>query len=157
MNAPVRQRSRILLSVMLAIGLLLTVGLFSGYRPWGDGPVNFVFLLGPFVFAAAAASHLARSGKAAKPGRERTRAGRVVSLGLLMLLAGGCPWLYTPLLTGGPGKPSNQAAGMLDAKIVVLIGLPGLAVTAIGLINLARQRRGRKAQKPSPDVGGLEE
>jgi hypothetical protein len=93
---------------MLASGLLLTLGLFSGYRPWGDSPVNFVFLLGPIVLAAAAASHSARSGKAAVPGRETAPAGRVVGLGLLMLLAGGCPWLYTPLLTGGA---SNQASG----------------------------------------------
>jgi hypothetical protein len=157
MNEPVRHRSDVLLRVMFATGLLLTIGLFSGYRPWGDSPVNFVFLLGPFVLAAATASLSARSGKAAKPGRERTRAGRLVGLGLLMLLAGGCPWLYTPLLTGGPNNPSNQAAGMLEAKIFTLIGLPGLAVTAIGLINLAPKLRARKAQKPSPDVGGLEE
>jgi hypothetical protein len=157
MNECVHHRSDVLLRAMFAIGLLLTIGLFSGYRPWGESPVNFAFLLGPFVLAAATASHLARSGEAAKTGRERTRAARLVGLGLVMLLAGACPWLYTPLLTRDPITPSNQAAGTLEAKIFALIGLPGLAVTAIGLINLAPQRRARKAQKPSPNVGGLEE
>jgi hypothetical protein len=154
MKEPVRRQSAVLSRVMLAIGLLLTIGLFSGHRPWGASPVNFVFVLGPLVLAAAAASHAARSGTAAKPGRESAPAGRVVGVGLLMLVAGGCPWLYTPLLTGGE---SNQASGMLGTVIFVLVGLPGLAVAAIGLINLVQQRRAGKAPKPAPDVGGLDE
>jgi hypothetical protein len=139
---------------MFATGLLLTLGWVSGYRPWGYGPVNAIFLLGPIFLAAAAAGHAARSEQAAKPGRESAPAGRVVRLGLLMLLAGGFPWLYTPLFTGGK---SNQASGMIGTLIFMLVGLPGLVVTAIGLINLAQQRRARKTWKPSPDVGGLEE
>jgi hypothetical protein len=154
MNEPVLRRSAALSWVMFVIGLILTVGLFSGYRPWGITPVNTVFLLGPVVLAAAAAGSVARSGKSAESGRERATAGKVVGIGLLMLLAGGCPWLYTPLFTRGV---SNQASGMLGTVIFLLVSLPGLAVTGVGLTNLASQRRARKIQKPTPGVGGLEE
>jgi hypothetical protein len=153
MNEPARRQPDVLLQVMLALGLLLTIGLCSGYRPWGHGPVNLVLLLGPILLAAALASYAARSGKVAKPGRGSTPAGSVVRVGLLMLLVGGCPWIYTPLLTGGR---SNQASGMFGTIIFLSIGLPGLAVTAIGLSNLAAQRQARKTQKPPPDAGRLD-
>jgi hypothetical protein len=149
-----RRQSEVVSTVMLVTGLLLTLDLVSGYRPWGYGTVNVVLLFGPILLAAAAASHAARNREAAKPGRESAPAGRVVRMGLLMLLVGGCPWLYTPLFTGGK---SNQASGMFGTVIFLLVGLPGLTVTAIGLVNLARQRRARETRKPAPDVGGLDE
>jgi hypothetical protein len=71
-----------------------------------------------------------------------------------MLLAGGYPWLYTPLFMGGE---SGQGSGMLGFFIFLYVGLPGLAVAAVGLISLASQRRAREAQEPAPDVGGPEE
>jgi hypothetical protein len=154
MNEDVRRQSDVLSTVVFATGLLLTLVWISGYRPWGHVSVNAILLLGPILLTAAAASHAARSGEAVNLGRVSAPAGRAVRIGLLMLLAGGCPWLYTPLLTGGK---SNQASGMLGTVIFVLVGLPGLAVTAIGLINLTRQRRARKTQKPRPDAGDLEE
>ena len=148
--------------IVVGIGLVLTVWLFSGYRPWGNSPVNAVFLLGPVILAAGAASHFARhsSAKTAEESPKRgTSARRVTGLGLVMLLLGGCPWLYTPLFTGGE---SNSSSGLLGTVIFLLIGLPGLAVTAIGLINLVAQRKacrnpgragGRKAMREVPMSG----
>ncbi|MGE3820691.1 MAG: hypothetical protein AB7I30_14855, partial [Isosphaeraceae bacterium] len=78
MNTSARRRPDVLFWVVLVLGLILTVGLFSGYRPWGPSSANIVFLFGPIMLAAAAASHSARVGEATKSGREGAPAGRVV-------------------------------------------------------------------------------
>lgn len=152
MFEPDRRRRNITSRIVLGIGLLLTVGLFSGYRPWGDSPINIVFLLGPVVLAAGAASHAAHPGKPetakGSQGRGGSSARRVTGLGLLMLLIGGCPWLYTPFLFNGV---SDTSSGLLGTIIFLLIGFPGLAVTAVGLVNLAMQRSTRNVQKSSTD------
>ena len=140
--------------VMVGLGLVLTGVWLSGVRPWGnDLPLaNLALLLGPILLVVVAASRSARGAgggggeKAARAGRP---AGSVVRTGLVMLLIGGCPWVYTPLLTGGE---QNQASGMLGTLIFLGIGLPGLGVFLIGLIHWVRQRRSRGKPAPDPEV-----
>ena len=47
-----------------------------------------------------------------------------------MLLIGGFPWAYTPFFFGPDGE---EAWGMLGTIIFLLVGLPGVAVTGIGV------------------------
>jgi len=56
----------------------------------------------------------------------------VLVVGLIALLIGGCPWVYTSYLVGG--TPGNESAGMLGTLLFIFIGLPGLLLTLIGLI-----------------------
>jgi uncharacterized membrane protein HdeD (DUF308 family) len=55
----------------------------------------------------------------------------VLMIGLLMLVIGGCPWLYTPYVIGG--RPGNEAAGMLGTLLFICVGLPGLAIVLFAL------------------------
>ena len=55
----------------------------------------------------------------------------VLVLGLIMLAIGGFPWMYTPYLLGLKG--GNEGSGMMGTIIFILIGLPGLVTTIMGL------------------------
>ncbi|MEJ7638042.1 MAG: hypothetical protein WKF75_08700, partial [Singulisphaera sp.] len=144
--------------VLLGIGLLLTVAMLTGYRPWkGElAALNLMALMGPILLVTLAASHASRpreiAATAAQPGHKKGRSSaRVVSgVGLVLLLVGGCPWIYTPLFYGGETHP--QASGMLGFLIFLFIGLPGLIITAVGADNLWRQRRARVASESHPAV-----
>lgn len=154
MIAPEKTRSHVTSRIILGTGLLLTLGLFSGYRPWGASPINVIFLTGPVLLAAGAASHSARQpgGAGAQQGTRGSGASsarRVTGLGLLMVLIGGCPWLYTPYFFSGT---SDTSSGMIGTIIFLMIGLPGLAVLAIGFINLVMQRRARGFKTSLPDI-----
>jgi hypothetical protein len=113
------------------IGLFLTICLLTSYRPWGVGArfLNLAVLLGPILLAAGAASLASR--------RKVIRSKVVAVVGLLLLLIGGCPWVYTPLFYGG----ENSSSGMMGTMIFLLVGLPGLTVAIIGLVNWLRLRR----------------
>ncbi len=49
--------------------------------------------------------------------------------GLLMLVVGGFPWAYTPLIIGDGGM---EGSGMLGTLIFIFIGIPGILATTIG-------------------------
>jgi len=61
-----------------------------------------------------------------------------------MLLIGGFPWAYTPLLFGFDNK---QTWGMLVTIIFLVLGLPGLAVTGIGVSRMRKHRRRQVGEK----------
>lgn len=118
--------------LFLAIGVLLTAGLFTAYRPWGPTRLDGLVLLGPFVLAAGTALAIPKSKE-----RHASSGGLFLGVGLLLLLVGGCPWTYTPLFTGG----SNSSSGMMGTLIFIVIGLPGLALTAVGFGRRRTERR----------------
>ena len=71
----------------------------------------------------------------------------VLALGLLMLVVGGLPWVYTPYITGN----RQESAGMLGTCIFIYVGLPGIASTVAGMVLIARNRRkGKTDGQPSP-------
>jgi hypothetical protein len=154
--------------VLLGLGLLLTIGLLSPIRPWGVGPnpLNSALLLGPILLAAGAASLASRpkefGSAAAQPGhKELWSAAGAVGVGLVLLLIGGCPWVYTPLFFGGElGGEVNTSSGMFGTLIFLRIGLPGplitavglIKITAVGLINVLKHRRSLVEPKSDPGV-----
>ena len=54
-----------------------------------------------------------------------------LTVGLLMLVVGGFPGVYTHYLTGG--RPGNEGAGLMVSIIYIIIGLPGVLITLVGL------------------------
>jgi hypothetical protein len=56
----------------------------------------------------------------------------------------GFPWAYTPLLFGSDNK---QTWGMLGTMIFLVLGLPGLAVTGIGVSRMRKHRRRQVKEK----------
>lgn len=51
--------------------------------------------------------------------------------GLLLLLVGGFPWIYTPLIIQDRGM---EGSGMLGTMLFIVLGLPGLALTCASFI-----------------------
>ena len=60
-------------------------------------------------------------------------------IGLVMLVVGGFPWLYTPALMHD--LPNGEAAGMLGTLIFMFVGTPGLMLTGVGVALWINQRR----------------
>ena len=70
----------------------------------------------------------------------------MLMMGLAMLVIGGYPWIYTSYLIGG--RPGNEGAGMLGTLIFIFVGLPGLAITLIALIQRSMsQKKGRLSER----------
>ena len=114
------------------IGILLTLALLSGYRPFqGDlAALNLAFLSGPILLVALAASRASRpKAQPKKPSAVKT----VTGVGILLLLIGGCPWTYTPYLVNGK---ADSASGMIGTIIFLMIGVPGVIITLVGLVNM---------------------
>jgi hypothetical protein len=57
--------------------------------------------------------------------------GFFLQVGLIMLILGGFPWIYTPLIIRDGGM---EGSGMLGTIIFILVGLPGLIVTVLSLL-----------------------
>ena len=55
-----------------------------------------------------------------------------------MLLVGGFPWAYMPFFFG---PDDEEAWGMLGTITFLLVGLPGVAVTGIGVSRMRAHRR----------------
>ncbi len=122
---------------MGVVGLLLTFALLSGLRPFQGEleSLNLALLSGPILLVALAASRASQP--KAQP-KKHSSAGAVAGFGVVLLLVGGCPWIYTPYFNNGR---TDSASGMLGTIIFITIGLPGLIITAIGLINARKNRR----------------
>ncbi|MDI6783973.1 MAG: hypothetical protein QME64_07765 [bacterium] len=55
----------------------------------------------------------------------------ILLTGLVMLVIGAFPWFYTPWLMGTRG--GDEGSGMMGTLIFLLVGIPGLLLTIIGL------------------------
>jgi hypothetical protein len=56
----------------------------------------------------------------------------ILITGLIMLVIGAFPWLYTPWLMGTRG--GDEGSGMMGTLIFLFVGVPGLLLTIFGLI-----------------------
>jgi hypothetical protein len=88
---------------------------------------------------------------------------RAVRIGaLLMLLIGGCPWLWLSALTQmSGGRPGNEGDGMLGTIIFLFVGLPGLLLM-LGTLAMKPDKKNKKnkpphgiAQPPHSTIGTL--
>lgn len=135
----------IISSVSLAVGLYLTVMIYwpFGLRPWpfawGLNPLNRLLLLGPVLLAAGLAGRVvARATAMRQRSRRRLTSGAVVRLGLAMLLASSVPWVVRLLWLFRLGFPDrapldvDQVSGMYGTIALISLGLPGLAIMAVG-------------------------
>ena len=113
--------------VLAAVGLLATIDLFlpRQQRIISD-PTGLLIVLGPALLIGGLVLCARRFASDGGGFFHRT----VLTLGVLMLAAGGFPWIYTPYLTGD--RPGGEAAGMIGTIIFLLVGLPGLVLTVIG-------------------------
>ena len=125
--------------ILSAVGVLVTRDLMSpaAERMLPLGLQSLIFM-GPVLLAVGFVTLLRGFAWGA------TSVGRwgVLVAGLLMLVIGGCPWLYTSYLTGG--RPGNEGVGMLGTLVFIFVGLPGLALTLAGLLGLLFKPRNSK-------------
>jgi hypothetical protein len=56
----------------------------------------------------------------------------ILITGLIMLVIGAFPWIYTPLLMGA--RKGSEGPGMLGTLIFLFVGIPGLIFTIFGFI-----------------------
>jgi hypothetical protein len=56
----------------------------------------------------------------------------ILITGLIMLVIGAFPWLYTPWLMGTRG--GDEGSGMMGTMIFLFVGIPGLLLTILGFI-----------------------
>jgi hypothetical protein len=94
-----------------------------------------IIYFGPILLAVGCAICLRGSAWGERSGYHRA----MLMMGLAMLVIGGCPWLYTSYLIGG--RPGNEGAGMLGTLIFIFVGLPGLAITLIALIQRSMSQK----------------
>lgn len=101
----------------------------AGKRPGSSrAPLEWLFFFAPMMILAGAVVLVRGLIWGAKAFTRRT----VLVVGIVALAIGGFPWAYTPLLVHG--SPGNEGAGMLGTLLFILIGLPGLLMTLIGLV-----------------------
>jgi hypothetical protein len=94
---------------------------------------------GSFVLTIISLKARKRSESVKKPGAVPSHRW-VLKIGLILLLVGGYPWIYTPFSFG---HDNEEAWGMLGTIIFLLVGMPGVAVTAIGSSLVRKHRRSR--------------
>jgi uncharacterized membrane protein YuzA (DUF378 family) len=138
---------RFMQAIVMVGGLLVLVfGILATYDLWHMPRERFlpaslqgIMFLGPFLIALGTVVLLCRLPMVTSSIFRRA----ILALGLLMLVVGGFPWIYTPCLTGG--RPGNEGAGMLGTMIFIFVGLPGIATTLSGLVLITRKQSKDKA------------
>ena len=120
-----------LAGLALSVSGLLVVAALSwdaGKRAGpGWAPFEWMFFFGPITILTGAVIFLRGNIWGSRAFTRRT----VLVVGIVALVIGGFPWAYTPLFVGG--SPGNEGAGMLGTLLFILIGLPGLLMTLLGL------------------------
>ena len=129
MTEPVKRSTRVFVLtggvILIGLGALGTHDLF-GHPAERFLPTRFQYLmfLGPVSIGFGIVTTL--RGLFLSASRVLRRV--VLGTGLLMLAVGGCPWMYTPFITGD----RQEGAGMLATMIFIFVGMPGLAITIAG-------------------------
>ena len=136
-NLRARMRPALVGIGLVAVALLIAVVKLGGDAVGEGGSVLLLpFLLAPTMLVAGLVI-AARGLIFNAPALSRRN---VLYTGLLMLLLGACPWVYTDLLIGD--RPGNEGAGMLGMLLFLFVGVPGLGVLAFGLAAVVRERIG---------------
>ena len=129
--------------MFLVGGLSIVFGGLATYDMWLSSKTRFlppdfqyVMFLGPLIISLGVLTCLCAFSFSASSIFRRS----ILGLGLLLLLAGGFPWIYSHYLSGG--RAGNEGAGMLATMIFLFIGLPGLAATLAGwLLHLMNRKK----------------
>ena len=96
-------------------------------NPHGPGPWANLALVAPTLFFCGLVAMLGGALVGTAIFRWRT----LLLVGLLMLLVGAFPWIYTPLLVGDHG---GEGSGMLGTLLFLFVGVPGLILTIAGAL-----------------------
>jgi uncharacterized protein YqgC (DUF456 family) len=130
MELPTKQKSQMTKFsglILVCVGIICTYDSLFYPAPILGTQLRWLGLFGPTFLLVGCVISL----RGFAFGRSSVFRYAVLILGLLMLVIGGCPWLYTPYLIGG-GR-DNEGAGMLGMIIFIFVGLPGLVVSLVAL------------------------
>jgi hypothetical protein len=105
------------------------------------GSIQSVIFFGPVMLAVGCIIFM----RGFTWGKSKVSRVALLTIGLVMLVIGACPWLYTSFIVGG--RPGNEGAGMLGTIIFILIGLPGFAITLAGLLLRTTDRKKDKSDR----------
>ena len=113
--------------VLVGVGLLNMYGMLS--RPT-EGPGRprgeWLIIFGPMLIVGGGVICV----RGIRAGGRIFSSRTVLYTGLVMLAIGGFPWLYTGLLIRDRG---GEGSGMLGTLLFILVGIPGLILTLVGL------------------------
>ncbi len=151
-----RSRQKFLALSLLLVGSVTAYNIYvpSKQRVGPDWFRGSFVLLGPVLLISGAVLSVLELATWRRSCRTKAATGDsssrwVLWMGLTMLLIGGFPWAYTPLFFRYQGIYDNgQGSGMLGTLIFLVLGLPGLAVTLIGV---SRMRKRRQTGEKVPD------
>lgn len=119
----------------LVVGVMgAAVALLGGWTCrlliWGDAGVEGFLAWWQFAGPVVLAVGVVMVARAVLPTVGLWRQRPLLAIGLVLLLIGGAPWLYTPWLIGD--RPGGEAAGMLGTLLFIFAGLPGLVLSVLG-------------------------
>jgi len=106
--------------VIVGIGLILTWMFFCPDSDYQPSVFNMLILFGP----AGLISGCVVSFRGFVWGKRGLSRSTVRSCGLFLILFGGFPWLYTPMIIQDNGM---EGSGMLGTILFIVVGLPGIA------------------------------
>ena len=113
--------------VLIGLGILIVFSRFHGIEQATGRPRGDWLLLGVPAMIICGAVMLVRGLIWGSPPFSWTT---LLITGLIMLVVGGAPWVYTPLIIRDRGM---EGSGMLGTIIFIAVGLPGLLLTLLGL------------------------
>ena len=113
--------------VLIALGLLFWFVLNHGIEEASEPPRGGWLMLGVPAMIMCGAVMLVRG---LIWGSRPFSSATFLIAGILMLVVGAVPWVYTPLIIRDGGM---EGSGMLGTLIFIAVGLPGLLVTLLGL------------------------
>ena len=109
--------------VLIGLGIIIAFSLLHGVEQATARPRGDWLLLGVPAMIVCGAVILVRGLIWGSPSFSWAT---FLIAGLSMLVVGGAPWLYTPLLIRDRGL---EGSGMLGTIIFITVGLPGLLLT----------------------------
>jgi uncharacterized membrane protein len=105
--------------VIIAIGLILTFSFFKPATDYTPGIFNMLVFFGPCLLISGLVIFIRGYFFNKSAFSKQT----VRWCGLIMLLLGGFPWLYTPLIISDRGM---EGSGMLGTILFIVLGIPGI-------------------------------
>ena len=115
--------------VLMLIGIaaiMIPFGANTNYRSsWSL--LDLLLLFGPTLFFMGISMTILSFFPGARVFSPRT----ILLTGLLMLVVGIFPWIYTPYFFNGR---SNEGSGMMGTLIFLMVGIPGIILTILGLL-----------------------
>lgn len=121
---------------LLVVGLVGISTLLFQQRGWtGRGGLALLTLSSPVMIVAGVIVCVRSFFSDARIFSGRT----ALYTGLVCVVLGGFPWIYTPLLTGR--RAGSAASTLLGALIFLVMGLPGVVLAVVGLLTRASGKK----------------